>query len=99
MKSDLPYSLIFFENLDLWIPSDNGMVEKYPNDSFESLSQLATRLDGLCAPEPDEICGAGLLPVGAAASADTISRCVIGSCSPLNDCPASASAVFSFKLN
>ena len=44
-------------------------------------SQLTARLDRLCAPVSFVICGAGLLPVGAAATADRIRRCVSGSCS------------------
>ena len=44
-------------------------------------SQLAGGLTMSCVPVSFVICGAGLLPVGAAATADRIRRCVIGSCS------------------
>jgi hypothetical protein len=46
------------------------MVENYPNDNFNSLSQLADGSARLLAPVSFVICGAGLLPVGAAATAD-----------------------------
>jgi hypothetical protein len=46
------------------------MIEKYPTDIFDGLSQLAGGLDMSCAPVLFVICGAGLLPVGAAATAD-----------------------------
>ena len=61
--------------------------------------QLADGSAMSCAPVLFVICGAGLLPVGAAATADFDFRRVIGSCSPLNDCPASVNTVFSLKLS
>ena len=47
-------------------------------------SQLTVRMAKVFAPASFVICGAGLLPVGAAATADMILRCVSGSCSSLS---------------